>query len=160
MIGSPHANYESLVTNGHTAIDRAFSTEQAYLYFPEAKANDLMNQFAIGMPPLPGTLGSIFSDTRKFKEAGKLFDRADFTRAGRGLMKHGYREGSNFPKPVGTPAQINKQGQTILEEIIDDPLHTVYQQSDGSLKIFSKNGRGAYFKKDCSFRGFLEKQYE
>jgi hypothetical protein len=33
-------------------------------------------------------------------------------------MKHGYREDSVFPKPVGNLVQINANNQKILEEII------------------------------------------
>ena len=31
------------------------------------------------------------------------------------------REGSVFPKPIGTPKQINQQGQEILENILNHP---------------------------------------
>ena len=54
-------------------------------------------------------------------------------------------------------AVINAQAQVILEEILNDPNRKVYQLWDGSLKIYSVNGRGAAFKKDGSFRGFIEK---
>ena len=75
-------------------------------------------------------------------------------------MKHGNREGSVFPKPLGNPAEMNKRGQMILEEILNDSKNNVYQFSDGSLKVYSPNGRGASFRKDGSFKGFIEWQYE
>lgn len=75
-------------------------------------------------------------------------------------MKHGYREGSVFPKPFGNPAQINYQGQRILEEIISNPNSEVFLLENGSVKIFSPNGRGVHYKKDGSFKNFIEKQHE
>jgi hypothetical protein len=157
---SPMENYEHLVATGHKMIDNAFSTDQSEFFTPEAKANDPMNHFAIGILPLPGPFNQIFSNSIQFKEAGKVLDRAGFTKAGRGLMKHGYREGSIFPKPIGSPAAINKQGQMILEEILDNPNNKIYQFKDGSLKIYAPNGRGASFRKDGTFKGFIEQQYE
>lgn len=38
-------------------------------------------------------------------------DRGGFTKAGRGLMKHGYRDESVFPKPLGNPPNVNEHGQ-------------------------------------------------
>lgn len=158
--GNPIENYENLVAKGHEAIDEAFSTDQAELFTAEAKANNPLNNFAVGMLPLPGSFNTIFSNTAHFKETGKVLDRAGFTKAGRGLMKHGNREGSVFPKPLGNPAEMNRRGQVILEEILNDPHNKVYQLKDGSLKVYSSNGRGAFFKNDGSFRGFIEQQYE
>ncbi len=60
-------------------------------------------------------------DTTKFLEAGKVMDRGGFTKAGRALMKHGYREDSVFPKPIGNPAKVNAHGQKILEELLYHP---------------------------------------
>ncbi|GAB4192657.1 MAG: hypothetical protein Tsb0015_15010 [Simkaniaceae bacterium] len=161
-VESPIENYANLVAKGHEVIDKVFSTDQAEFFTKEAKANDPMNNFAIGMlpSPLPGSFTKIFSNANRFKEAGRVLDRRGFTKAGRGLMKHGYREGSVFPKPRGDPPQINRQGQMILEEILNDPKNKVYQFSDGSLKVYAPNGRGVSFKKDGTFKGFVEWQYE
>jgi hypothetical protein len=54
-------------------------------------------------------------------EAGKEPDRKELTKAGRALAKHGNRPDSIFSKPTGTPAQINQQGQAILEQILNHP---------------------------------------
>lgn len=161
-IGSTMGNYENIVANGHKVIDNVFSTDQAELFTAESKANDSMNNFAIGMLPSPlsGSLTQVFSDTKRFKEAGKVLDRKGLTKAGRGLIKHGNREGSVFPRPFGNTAEMNKRGQIILEEILNDPKNRVYQFSDGSLKVYSSNGRGVIYKKDGSFKGFIEWQYE
>jgi hypothetical protein len=102
---------EYWVAKGHKAIDTVFSTDQAEHFTPEARANDPMNNFAIGFLPPPGAVFKTVSDTSKFARAGKAFDRAGYTKAGRNLMKHGYREGSAFPKPLGNPTQVNAHGQ-------------------------------------------------
>ncbi len=54
-------------------------------------------------------------------EAGGSLDRGGFTKAGRSLMKHGYRKGSVFPKPIGNQKQINEHGKKILGEILSHP---------------------------------------
>ena len=72
-------------------------------------------------------------------------------------MKHGYREGrSFFPKSLGNPAQINKQGENILKEILNDPKRTILKNNRGGIEIYTSNGRGAYFREDGTFRGFIE----
>ena len=157
---SPARNYESLIARGHQAIDNVFSTDQAGRFTPEAKANDPMNNFAIGMIPLPGSFNKIFSNTKPFREAGKVLDKAGFYRSGRSLMKHGNRKGSVFPKPSGNLQEMNRRGQKILGEILDDPNNKVYRLDNGDLRVYSSDGRGVHFLKDGSFRGFVEKQYE
>jgi hypothetical protein len=158
--GSPLENYENLVEKGHQLIDKVFATDQAEFFSSEGCAHDLMNNFVIGIVYLPGSFCEIFPNSSKFKEAGKVLDRAGFTKAGRGLMKHGNREGSVFPRPLGNTSEMNKRGQAILEEILNDPYNKVYQLEDGSIKIYSSNGRGAFYKKDGTFRGFIEEQHE
>lgn len=63
-------------------------------------------------------------------------------------MKHGYRKGSNFPKPLGNPAQINARGQQVLETILNHPERTYTIRKTGRLgktvDIFSPEG-GARF---------------
>lgn len=122
---SPMENYEGLIATGHQKIDDAFSTDLAERYTPEGKANDPRNNFTVGMLPPPGLLGGPSVNIEKFSEAGKAIDRAGFTKAGRALMKHGYRPDSAFPKPVGNPAQINAHGQEILETILHHPERQV-----------------------------------
>lgn len=153
---SPIENHENLVAKGHEVIDNVFSTDQAELFTAEARANDPMNNFAIGMPPLPGGIPKLFSNTNNLIRAGNAIDRAGFTRVGRGLMKHGNREGSVFPKPFGNSAEMNKRGQMILEEILHDPKRTILKNNRGGIEIYSQSGRGAYFREDGTFRGFIE----
>jgi hypothetical protein len=121
---TPTENYQETVAFLHEKIDTLFSTDQADLYTPEAKANDPRNDFTLGILPPPGMLGGMV-ENQKLLQAGQAFDRGGFTRAGRALMKHGYREGSVFPKPVGNPAQVNAHGQQVLEMFLNHPERTV-----------------------------------
>jgi hypothetical protein len=99
-------------------------------------------------------------DIEALSQAGNTLDRAELTRSGRALMKHGNREGSVFPKPAGNTAEVNKHGQLILEQILNDPKSQVFTTPEGGIKIYAPDGRGAQFRKDGSFKGFIEKQYE
>ena len=142
---TPIENYENLVAKGHEVIDNVFSTDQAELFKAEARVNDPMNNFVTGMLPIPGEIPKLFSNITNLIKAGNAIDRAGFTRVGRGLMKHGYREGSFFPKPLGTPAQINQQGEAILKEILHDPKRIILKNNRGGIEIYSQSGRGAYY---------------
>ena len=53
-----------------------------------------------------GPMCMIWMQSPSWKLSNRVLDRAGFTKAGRGLMKHGYREGSVFPKPVGMTHNI------------------------------------------------------
>jgi|GEM_PF-1126018 len=130
-MANPMENYEYLATKGHEIIDKAFSTDQAHLFTAEAKANNMMNDFAIGVIPVPGIIyknGTI--NVNNFSRLGKVSDRAGYTKAGRGSMKHGYREGRTvFEKPIGNPTQINNHGQRVLDEILNHPEKKLVQYS-------------------------------
>ncbi len=152
----PSENYDKVISAGHKAIDAVFSSDQADCFSAEGSTNGGKNDFILGMIPLPSGVAAIFSDTNKLITAGNVFDRAGFTRAGRALMKHGYREGSFFPKPLGNPMQINKQGESILTEILNDPSRIIIKNTSGGIEIYAPNGRGAYFREDGTFRGFIE----
>ncbi|WP_198672884.1 hypothetical protein [Photorhabdus sp. CRCIA-P01] len=81
----------------------------------------------------------------------------NLTVAGRALQKHGSREGSAFPVAKGGPAQINQQGQKILEGIIKSPGAKVQEGNRfGGFDIIASDGRGARFDPQGNFRGFLE----
>ncbi|HEV3270005.1 MAG TPA: hypothetical protein VGZ69_05085 [Candidatus Rhabdochlamydia sp.] len=155
---TPMENYESLVAKGHQKIDQIFSTDHSECYTSETK--NRKNDFVIGTCPPPGVLGEVFSDINKLLKAGQALDRAGFTKAGRALMKHGNREGSIFPKPSGNVERMNERGQIILEQILNDPKRELIKIPNGEFKIYSPNGRGVHFKKDGTFKGFVERQYE
>ena len=99
-------------------------------------------------------------DFDKLAEAGKIIDRSGLTKAGRALAKHGGREGSAFSKPKGTPAQINQQGQKILEEILNHPYKNIvegfYERYGNVIDIEVPNFGGIRYSKNGNFIGFLE----
>jgi len=81
----------------------------------------------------------------------------NLTIAGRALQKHGSREGSAFPIAKGTPAQMNEQGQKILDGIVKAPGATVKDGNRfGGFDVVAPDGRGARFDPQGNFRGFLE----
>lgn len=106
------------------------------------------------------TSEQIISNIDKFAEAGRAMDRASLTKAGRGLMKHGYRDGSVHPKPVGTIAEVNKLGQEVLESILNHPNRLVIQRPHPNfgkvIDIMVPEKGGVRFTSDGKMIGFLE----
>ena len=101
------------------------------------------------------------SSIKKLLDAGKIADRAGYTKAGRSLMKHGYRKGSVFPKPTGNPTRINAQGQKMLESILKHPDRIVKQSTNSKygpvIEIeASKLGRVRFTGDSKEKIGFLE----
>ena len=159
--GSPIENYDNLVANGHQAIDNVFSTDQSEYFTVEAKANDPGNNFAVGVIPFPGVFSGGKFNVKKLSDAGNVIDRGGFAKAGRNLMKHGYREGSVFPKPLGNPAQINEHGQKVLDKILNHPEKIVKQYINSRygpvIEIESPDIGGARFTGDGKeMMGFME----
>lgn len=157
---NPGKNFERLVLGGHQTIDKAFSTEQADLYSPENRGTKLTDQFATGVIPLPSGIPKLFSNTKKLIESGKALDRAGFTKSGRGLMKHGYREGSVYPKPVGNPNKINEQGQKVLESILNHPEKQIFRTHSKNLgevvDVYAPGIGGVRYNVSGEMIGFLE----
>ena len=52
------------------------------------------------------------------------------------------------------------KGEQQLKKILEDPNKKVYRLKNGDLKVYSPNGKGASFKEDGIFKGFIESQYE
>jgi len=90
------------------------------------------------------------------KGAGQAPDRGGLTRAGRALAKHGGREGSVFPRPTGSPADINQQGQAVLEDILGNVSRTRGNTYGGIDYFGGLRGGGARFDAQNNFIGFLE----
>jgi len=112
--------YEEKVFEAHKQIDQLFATNLSDQYTKEAKEfRD--NQFTQAILPPPSILLNNTKALKNLAEAGKTPDKGGLTKAGRALAKHGGRKGSVFPKPTGTPMQINQQGQEILENILNHP---------------------------------------
>jgi uncharacterized protein DUF4258 len=55
QFADPIESHHNLFYALHEKIDDAFSTDFARSYSPEAKTNDLMNEFTIGIVPLPSS---------------------------------------------------------------------------------------------------------
>ena len=146
--------FEEKVFEGHKKIDEFFAVNQSEQYTKDAKENPAIEIVQGILPPPDGIFG-VFN-FKKFSNAGKIHDRGGLTKAGRALTKHGGREGSAFPKPLGNPEQINLQGQEILESILNNPKSVIINDIDKGFEIYSPDGRGVYFKKDGTFRGFVE----
>ncbi|WBM76118.1 hypothetical protein [Saprospira grandis] len=98
----------------------------------------------------------------KLQRAGKQIDKGgQLTKAGRGLQKHGSREGSVFPPAKGSPKQINEQGEKILTKILlqKDAVRTTrhHARFGDILDIRIPGGMGARFSSDGKkFITFLE----
>ena len=89
-------------------------------------------------------------------KAGQVMDRGGLTRAGRALDKHGTRPNSAFPKATGEPIAKNAQGQFHLDDILTHPQNKIYKDVNSGYEIYVPDGRGAYFRTDGTFRGFVE----
>ena len=76
-------------------------------------------------------------------------------------MKHGYREGSVFSKPIGTPAQVNAHGQKVLESIVNHPKKVIYERPHPDFNkvieiVVPDKWGGARFTIEGEMIGFLE----
>jgi len=152
-------NFEERILEAHREIDQIFAVNQYEQYTKEAKEyND--NQFTQAILPPPTGILNNANALKKLSDAGKVPDRGGLTKAGRALAKHGGREGSIFPKPMGSPEQINQQGQKILENILNDPNKKIFDLGNGEIKIFASDGKGLHYDNKGLLKGFVEAQYE
>jgi len=92
--------------------------------------------------------------------AAKVADRGGLTKAGRALAKHGGRPGSAFPAGRGSPADLNKAGQEIVDDILTDPGSTFsarrHAMYGNVIEVRTPDGRGVRYGKGKEFMGFLE----
>ena len=93
--------------------------------------------------------------------AGTLSDKGPLSKAGRALQKKTDRLGSVFPKPKGTPQEVNMQGQRVLDDILNHPDKCILKEPHLNfgevLDIWHPNGHGARFTTDGKkMIGFLE----
>ncbi len=130
----PIGAYNDLVQTLHHKIDEVFDTNIADRYSEEANSSD--SHFTVGMLPPPSTVGTFAGNLKQLTEAGKALDRGGYSRAGRSLMKKGYRPNSAFQKPIGNPEQINNHGQAMLEKILDHPDKVVSFKTNGRYGKF------------------------
>ena len=153
---SPLENYESARAAGHEKIDQAFASDQAILYSQEVKDSD---DFVVGILPPPALLGEAFANN-KLLEAGKASDRGGLTKAGRALAKHGSRENTVFPPPIGNPAEINEHGQQVLEKILNHPERKIIRSNSQNfgevVDVHAPGIGGVRFNSSGEMIGFLE----
>jgi hypothetical protein len=81
--------------------------------------------------------------------------------AGRALQKHQFRPGTVYPKPFGTPEQINAQAGAIVDDILANEsrrmMRYVPRLNGMVVDIFDSTGRGIRFRQEQgTFVGFLE----
>jgi hypothetical protein len=93
----------------------------------------------------------------EMSQAGKVLDKGgQLTKAGRSAQKHGSRPDSAFPPVKGNPAEINQQGQHILDDILTSPGQSSKPNRFGGQDIHAPDGRGARFDAKGNLMGFLE----
>ncbi|MFT4628755.1 MAG: hypothetical protein ACI8PZ_007451 [Myxococcota bacterium] len=85
----------------------------------------------------------------------------NLTAAGRAMQKHGARTGSAFPAAKGTPAQISKTAQAIVDDILTAPGSTrstinLARYGGDVTDVVGPDGRGVRFGPDGDFIGLLE----
>jgi len=95
--------------------------------------------------------------------AGAASGKNGFTAAGHSLTKHGAgkREGNSlFPAPAGNAAAINRQAQTIVDDILTTPGTTVINGHRGrfgnTIEHIAPDGRGVVFDSSGKFLFFRE----
>lgn len=92
--------------------------------------------------------------------AAMAADRGGLTKAGRELAKHGGRDGSAFPKVGGRPADKNRAGQQIVDDILSNPgsrFNARHHARFGDvIEVRAPDGRGVRYSSNRDFLGFLE----
>jgi filamentous hemagglutinin len=115
----------------------------------------------MGIMPPPGSFFKASpKELKKGLDSGKILDRGGLTKSGRGLMKHGYREGSAYPKPVGNVEQINEHGQKILESILNHPEKKIskytHKRFGEIIEVVVPGKGGVRFTNDWEMIHFME----
>ena len=125
-----------------------------------ASAGNSVVRASGGVLPVVARGGLREATIQRMLRAGATPDRNLLTRAGRGLQKHGDREGSVFPRSAGTAAERNAQAQRVLEQILRSRNQLVQRTRDGGVQVIDLGtGRGARFTREGALRGFLEPPY-
>ena len=93
---------------------------------------------------------------RSFSRAASQLDRNGLTKAGRALQKHSSRRGSAYRTSATKASDLNRAGQSIVDDIINNPGSTIKRAHHGGTDVVSPDGRGIGYNPDGTFRGFLE----
>lgn len=183
----PRDSFHEMVEAGHEKIDKIFGTDQSEMYAAEGKA--ARGELTTGMLPPPGSIGNTkkavnpvnrsknhqyiaFVENGQTKtisvgemsHSGTQIDKGELTKAGRALQKKTGRADSVFPKAKGNTAEVNLQGQKVLDDILNHPDKTVHFPDHLTDKygvelvdIFAPGKGGARFTRDGKeMIGFLE----
>ncbi len=131
--------------------------------YPELYVLGLGGTARLGVALL--TRGSALSGAAKaaLSRAAAALDKGGFTAAGRSLTKHGAgaRPGNKlFPAAKGSPAEINRQAQQIVDDILANPNSKVIRGRKGrfedATQVIAPDGRGIVFDSDGKFLFFRE----
>lgn len=156
--GNPESSHTSSSNTGNTSGVPDTGNNTTVTPIPDGPGKDDL-AYLSGGKINAGKFGQLELDS--LSKTGANIDPAaksgKFTVAGRALQKHGSREGGAYPSARGTPAQINEQGQKILDGIINTPNASVKEGNRfGGFDVIAPDGRGARFDPQGNFRGFLE----
>jgi len=99
-------------------------------------------------------------------DAARVIDEANrsrsLTKAGRALQKHGNRPDSAFPKPTGSPSDLNRAGQEIVDDILTTPGTTITERFHPRygyvIDVRAPDGRGLRYSQNRILIGFLQSQ--
>ncbi len=159
-----HETAQQLGGDAPAGYDQVMDNKGLIIAGVSVAAGAMMGRMPVSELKEPGTTlsanGKAFS-INELSQSGTRIDPAaksgKFTVAGRALQKHGSREGSAFPAAKGNPAQMNEQGQQILDSIIRPPDVTVKEGNRfGGFDVISSDGKGSRFDSEGNFRGFFE----
>jgi hypothetical protein len=84
-----------------------------------------------------------------------------FTKAGRNLAKHMVRPGTRLKRSNGSPEQFNKRAESLVKNILDNPISLKYRSSGRwgrVMDIRGPSGEGLCFTLSGNFIYFLEKE--
>jgi len=146
-------------TVGNDAVGRLIETRRmtSSLSHAHMPAGDIQAKPAADIqrdpdpPPLARLLAGAAQD-----------DRGGMTKAGRALQKHSSRLGSVWPQPTGKrdAAAYNRLGQTLVEQILNDPTTTSSESQRARYGLVyeytAADGRGLRFDAQGDLIGFLE----
>ncbi len=118
-----------------------------------------LNSGSLNRKPVPLKSRKDINIIEKLAEGFKI-DPKDkgtlYTRAGRSLQKKGREKNNSFPAIKGDIQDINKQGQEVLESILNNPGTTVKDLGRGGLEFRASNGWGVRYNKDGRFCCFVQ----
>ena len=106
------------------------------------------------------TAGTRTKTVDELRQAARAPDKGDLSAAGRALQKHGGRPGSAYPAAKGPPAEINKAGEAVVDEILTNKASTTttrhHARFGDVIEVRAPDGRGVRYDAGGKLIGFLE----